>query len=109
MRKNNYLSVLLTAVCFFSLLGRIDGQPTQTEFANYITISNGEFRDGNSVFELSGKDIAGLALYDLQGRIIYSPDLSNSPINLRNVPAGVYVLRVTGADGHEYHQKIVKK
>jgi len=42
-------------------------------------------------------------------RIIYSPNLSNLPINLRNVPAGVYVLRVTDADGHEYHQKIVKK
>ena len=59
--------------------------------------------------ELSGTEIANVTLYDLQGRIIYSPNSPNSPINLRNVAAGVYVLRVTGADGHEYHQKIVKK
>jgi hypothetical protein len=59
--------------------------------------------------ELSGTEIVTLALYDLQGRIILSPNSPNSPIDLRNVPAGVYVLRVTGADGREYHRKIVKK
>ena len=59
--------------------------------------------------ELSGTEIATVALYDLQGRILYSPNSPNSPINVRNVPAGVYVLRVTGADGREYHRKIVKK
>lgn len=59
--------------------------------------------------ELAGAEIANITLYDLQGRIIYSPNSPNSPINLRNVPAGVYVLRVTGADGREYHRKIVKK
>ncbi len=59
--------------------------------------------------DLSGAEIANITLYDLQGRIIYSPNSPNSPINLRNVPAGVYVLRVTGEDGREYHRKIVKK
>ena len=59
--------------------------------------------------ELSGAEIANIALYDLQGRIIYSPNSPNSPMNMRNVPAGVYVVRVTGADGREYHRKIVKK
>ena len=39
----------------------------------------------------------------------HSSNSSNSPINMQNVPAGMYVLRVTSADGHEYHQKIVKK
>ena len=28
-------------------------------------------------------------------------------INVRNVPAGVYVLRVTDENGREYHSKIV--
>ena len=30
-------------------------------------------------------------------------------INVRNVPAGVYVLRVMDTDGREYHRKIVRK
>ena len=62
--------------------------------------------------ELSGTEIATVALYDFQGRIIYSPNLSNSPnspMNMRDIPAGMYVLCVTGADGHAYHQKIVKR
>ena len=67
--------------------------------------------------ELSGAGIASVALYDLQGRTIYSQNPSNSPtehsptatMSLRNVPAGVYVLCVTDANGKEYRQKIVKK
>ena len=74
-----------------------------------------------------GAGIASVALYDLQGRTIYSQNPSNSPtishhpsnsptelspiatVNMRNVPAGVYVLRVTAADGKEYRQKIVRR
>ena len=58
--------------------------------------------------------IANMALYDLQGRIVTG--VFNTPqqggtatINVKSIPAGVYVLRVTDADGHEYHQKIVRK
>lgn len=39
----------LIVVCLFNLLKSI-GQPNQTEFDNYITISNGQFWDGNSHF-----------------------------------------------------------
>ena len=87
--------------------------------------------------ELSGAGIAHVALYDLQGRMVYSQNPSNSPtishhpsnsptishhpsnsptdysptatMDIRNLPAGMYVLRVTDADGHEYHRKIVKR
>ena len=67
--------------------------------------------------ELSGAGIAHVALYDLQGRMVYSQNPSNSPtdysptatMNMQNVHAGVYVLRVTDADGQEYHRKIVKR
>jgi len=43
-----------------------------------------------------------------------SPNSSNSPFNLqtldvKSVPAGTYILRVTDTDGKEYHRKIVKK
>ena len=67
--------------------------------------------------ELSGAGIAIVALYDLQGRTIYSQNPSNSPtdypptatVNMQNVPAGVYILRVTDANGKEYRQKVVKR
>ena len=65
--------------------------------------------------ELSGgAGIANVALYDLHGRIMNSPNSSNSPFNLqtldvKSVPAGTYILRVTDTDGKEYHRKIVRK
>ena len=73
--------------------------------------------------ELSGAEIARVALYDLQGRMVTgtgthagAPQPAGAPqqgttatMNMRNVPAGVYLLRVTAADGKEYHQKIVKR
>lgn len=40
----------LTVVCLFNLFESI-GQPIPQEFTNYITISNGEFKDGSSVFK----------------------------------------------------------
>ena len=57
-----------------------------------------------------GAGIASIALYDLQGRKINSPNSFTSPIlDMKSVPAGVYILRVTDTDGKEYHQKIVRK
>lgn len=50
MKKNLFLFGLFVAICLFNLLESI-AQPSQTEFANYITISNGEFHDGNNVFK----------------------------------------------------------
>ena len=62
--------------------------------------------------ELTGAGIANVALYDLQGRAVYSQNSSNSPvatINMQNIPAGVYVLHVTDGDGKEYRQKVVRR
>ena len=65
--------------------------------------------------ELHGNaEIANVALYDLQGRIVTgvcdTPQHgATATINVKSIPAGVYVLRVTDADGKEYHQKIVRK
>ena len=61
-----------------------------------------------------GAEIANVALYDLQGRMVGANNHSplqdgTATLNVRNIPAGVYVLRVTDADGKEYHQKIVRK
>ena len=73
------------------------------------------------------RGIAVTALYDLQGRTIYSQNPSNSltishhpsnsptelspiaTVNMQNVPAGIYVLRVTDVDGKEYRQKVVRR
>ena len=73
--------------------------------------------DGLLYIELSGAGIATVALYDLKGRKIYSQNPSNSPtdypptatVNMQNVPAGVYVLHVTDAEGREYQQKVVRR
>jgi hypothetical protein len=67
--------------------------------------------------ELSGAEIATVALYDLQGRMVTGAGAhagapqrgGNVTINMRSVPAGVYLLRVTDADGKEYQRKIVKR
>ncbi|MCR5190787.1 MAG: T9SS type A sorting domain-containing protein [Bacteroidales bacterium] len=65
--------------------------------------------------ELSGgAGIANMALYDLQGRVvgtrfIASATGASATVNMRDIPAGVYVLRVTDTDGKEYHRKIVRK
>jgi hypothetical protein len=71
-----------------------------------------------------GAGIANMALYDLQGRVVgtrfiasatgtsatgTSATGASATVNIRDIPAGVYVLRVTDADGKEYHQKIVRK
>ena len=67
--------------------------------------------------ELRGAEIARVALYDLQGRMVTGAGAhpgapqqgTTATMNMRNVPAGVYLLRVTGADGKEYHRKIMKR
>ena len=62
-----------------------------------------------------GAGIATVALYDLQGRLVETAptarlhDAETAAINVKTIPAGMYVLRVTDADGKEYHQKIVRK
>ena len=65
--------------------------------------------------ELSGAGIQSAALFDLQGRVVTNAGVCDTPqrgtatMNLRSIPAGVYLLRVTDTEGREYHQKIVKK
>ena len=67
--------------------------------------------------ELRGAEIARVALYDLQGRMVTGAGAhagapqqgTTATMNMRNVPAGVYLLRVTAADGKEYHRKVVKR
>ena len=65
----------------------------------------------------NGVGIASVALYDLQGRVVTGAGAhagtpqpgTTTTVNLRNVPAGVYLLRVRDAEGKEYYSKIVKR
>ena len=55
-----------------------------------------------------------LALRGVNDGIVGTNDYSplqdgTATINMKSIPSGVYVLRVTDADGKEYHQKIVRK
>ena len=58
----------------------------------------------------NGMEIMNIVLYDLQGRIIYSQNSSNSmTLNVKHIPAGVYMLRVTDKNKQDYWQKIIKR
>ena len=61
-----------------------------------------------------GTEIANMVLYDLQGRIVEtclgaSLQSGTATLNVEVLPAGIYLLHVTDADGNTYHHKIVKK
>ena len=61
-----------------------------------------------------GAGIASAALFDLQGRtvrtrFIASANSQTAKVDMRNVPAGVYMLRVRDAEGKEYGRKVVKR
>ena len=46
---------------------------------------------------------------DLSPEGFFSRFLPAATINMRNIPAGVYVLHVTDKDGKEYRQKVVRR
>jgi len=61
--------------------------------------------------ELSGAGIQSVMLYDLMGHVVgannYSPLQGIATLDVHNVPAGVYLLRVTDTNGKEYNRKVV--
>ena len=64
--------------------------------------------------ELRGAGIANVALYDLQGRVIETLRATSlqdgtATLDVKSLPAGVYVLRVKDAEGREYQQKVVRR
>ena len=42
-------------------------------------------------------------------RFIEPTSSQTATVDVRGIPAGVYMLRVRDAEGNEYHQKIIKK
>jgi len=70
-----------------------------------------------------GVEIDNIILYDLQGRVVLgvgnqgvgnqgvcdTPLRDGTSLNVKSLPAGIYLLRVTDVDGNVYHHKIMKK
>ncbi len=66
-----------------------------------------------------GAQIAAITLCDLQGRVVETQNFASlhgafqhgvtTVITMQNIPAGAYILRVTGWDGKEYVRRVVKK
>lgn len=66
-----------------------------------------------------GAEIANAILYDLQGRTVEthgrashgraSLQTGTITLSVKSLPAGMYLLHLTDANGNEYHRKIVKK
>ena len=63
------------------------------------TMNNGQF------------EVKTVALFDVYGKLVRTETVTDIParVNVSDLRAGVYLLRVTAADGKEYHQKIVKR
>ena len=61
--------------------------------------------------ELYGAEIKSVVLYDLQGRVVETLCATSlqgitATVNVRNVPAGIYLLRVTDTKGRSYARKV---
>ena len=61
-----------------------------------------------------GACIASATLYDLQGRTVRTRFIApassqTATVDVRGIPAGVYMLRVTDGEGKEYERKVVKR
>jgi hypothetical protein len=52
-----------------------------------------------------------IEVFDVYGKLVRTETVTENParVNVSDLRAGVYLLRVTDMDGKEYHQKIVKR
>ena len=68
--------------------------------------------DGTIYVELSAADIQYITIFNLQGEVmkyISTPQGKNSFISIKDLPSGIYMIRVTGSNGHIYHHKLIKR
>ena len=108
VEKHPYIGAADPHVFHFGGVGVADREPLQVRvWPNPATDLLFVKLDG-------GAEIANAALYDQQGRMVetvHAPSLQagTATLNVKSIPAGVYVLRMTDANGNEYHHKVVKK
>lgn len=57
------------------------------------------------VEQKGGAEVSHIVLHDMQGRAVGESD--RSPVGIGHLPSGLYLVRVTDADGREYTRKVV--
>ena len=108
VEKHPYIGAADPHVFHFGAVGIEDREPLQ------VRVWPNPATDLLFVKLAGGAEIENMVLYDLQGRIVGATNYSSlqtgtATLNVKSLPAGVYLLRVTDTDGYEYHHKIVKK
>lgn len=65
------------------------------------------------IVELPDRGVKSVVLYDLKGMVItennYNSSQSSTVLNLRNIPAGMYLIHVEDYDGKQCYRKIIRK
>lgn len=85
-----------------------------------VTLGNSDFENVTSItiypnpstgiFNIVSQQNASVEIYDLLGKLIYNQSLANgtNSIDISNVNTGVYLLRVTDANGNSETHKLIK-
>ena len=70
-----------------------------------------QYNDMYSIMYHNSPDVqpAQVALHDLQGRLVRTQQRNLEHIDMSQLPAGTYTLRVTLEDGKTYSDKVVKE
>lgn len=98
MKKTIIIYSFILTGCMFNLLECI-GQPHHVDFNNYITISNGEFKDGNSVFKpLCINYLINYARYNILGEKYFIAPL----FHYSAIKRSDFTIQLNGIDYHEH-------
>ncbi len=63
----------------------------------------------NIKLKQASSEIAGINVYDLNGRSVLEPKLKENSINVQSLSAGTYIIVLKNLDGGKYSQKFIKE
>jgi len=63
----------------------------------------------NVKFNNPASAISQANIYDLNGKLILSPNFTNQTVDVKSLATGSYLLILKDAQGNAYSQKILKK
>ena len=55
------------------------------------------------------QNLNNISIYSVTGQLMYHSDKINNPIDVKDLPAGMYTLHASGSDGQKYHAKFIVK